>query len=146
MSELSKKFEQIVVSTYKKLYSEGSIPPVRTEQGIEVGNVLITADGAYKSLWVGGTCIYKDISLNCVTIKVANLLALNKNSSLQKKLFDLDKEYNRHFVDKTIFLRHYQLAEAKEDEIRCDIMWARYTVARDLCKKAKEKAESLASF
>jgi hypothetical protein len=146
MSELSKRFEQIIISTNKKLKDQGAVMPVKTEQGILVGNVLIQSQGPYKTLSVNNEIVFEDICLNSVAIKLANLLAWRKQGTELKRLYEADREYNRHYIDSSFFLERHRSAIANQDFVRADIMWSRYLKSKDLAKLAKEKAERMAKL
>jgi len=78
MNEVSKRFEQLVNSVYKKFIDNGIHLPTRTAEGILVGNVLIKSAGPLKDIVVDGVVKFNEISLNCVAIKIANNLASGK--------------------------------------------------------------------
>jgi len=145
MSEISKRFEQIVKSTQRKLLGQGAVMPERTERGIRVGRAEIIPEGPYKHIEVNGKIIYKDICLNKVAIRLANEIALNKSGPSLDTLYQLDKEYNRHFVDSAFFLDRYHRARNKGDEFRQELMWIRYEDAKIKAQDIKEKAEQMAS-
>ena len=64
MSEVSKRFELLVKSVYKKFIDNGIHLPQRTPEGILVGNVLIKSNGPLKDLVVNGTIAYTEISFS----------------------------------------------------------------------------------
>src|SRR6056300_1147994 len=126
MNDVSKRFEQVVKSTYKKFAEKGTILPVKTEQGIQVGDVLIRSEGPYKDIEVEGQILYKSISINTVDIRIANLVAWGKYKKRCEELYRLDTAYNRYFIDSKIFLDMFHRAEASQDWDRAEIMWIRY--------------------
>ena len=146
MSDVSKRFEQLVKSAYKKFADQGFLIPTKTEQGIQVGRVTIVSDGSLKNIVVNGSIIYKDISLNCVAVKLANLVALDRDHKLQAELYKIDVYYNKNYIDSTIFINSYHKALNEKDEIRADIMWTRYEIAKEKAEDAKSQAEILSSF
>jgi fumarylacetoacetate (FAA) hydrolase family protein len=146
MSDVSKRFEQLVTSTYKKFLEKGTILPVKVADGILVGHVLIQSDGPYKNLIVNNKTVYKDIALNSVAIKIANLMAWEKSVNIQQKLYRLDVEYSRLYIDSKIFLDRYHKAVASNDGFKAEVMWTRYEIAKERAIIAKEQAEDLASF
>lgn len=146
MNDVSKRFEQLVKSTYKKFAEKGTILPVKTEQGIQVGDVLIRSDGPYKDIEVDGQILYKSISLNAVAIRIANLVAWGKDQKLCEELYRLDTVYSRYFIDSKIFLDMFHRAEAAEDWDRAEIMWIRYEDVKDRAINTKSRAEHLAEF
>ena len=146
MSDVSKRFEQLVKSTYKKFLDQGTILPVKTDQGILVGDVLIESDGPLKNIKKNGQILYKQISLNAVAIRIANLIAWGKNKKLCDQLYDLDILYNKHFVDSKFFIDNYHKAVNTNNTVRADILWTRYQYAKEKAVLAKDRAEELARF
>jgi len=146
MSEISKRFEQIVTSTQKKLLDRGAVMPERTERGIRVGCAEIVPEGPYKHIEVDGVRKYSDVSLNKVAIRIANELALHHSGPNLDTLYKLDQEYNRHFVDSAFFLERFHRARNAGDDFREELMWTRYTVAKAKAKAAKERAEQMAAI
>jgi hypothetical protein len=146
MSDVSKRFEQLVKSTYKQFLDQGTILPIKTKEGIVVGDVLIKTEGHLKNIYKKNVMIYKEISLNAVAIKIANLLAWNKDKKLCEELYDLDISYSKHFIDSKIFLDNYHRAYNSENHIRADILWIRYTDSKERAMDLKSRAEDLAAF
>lgn len=145
MSEISKRFEQIVVSAQKKMLDRGAVMPERTERGIRVGRAEIIPEGPYKHIEVNGEVLYKDISLNKVAIRIANEIALNRVSTFAQKLYKLDCEYSRFFIDSSFFLEKYHRAKNNGDEFRAELMWIRYENAKTRAQNIKEEAEKMSA-
>ena len=138
MTQLSKRLEQIVKKELSK-----NIIPVRTERGILVGEVLIVNEGSIKSLYRDNCLLYKEIHLNSVAIKIANILAFKKHSILADELYKADQDYGRWFVDSQMLRTQYQKAISNQDYDRADVFWARYQESRDRTLSAKQRVESL---
>ena len=138
MTQLSKRLEQIVKKELSK-----NIIPVRTENGILVGEVLIVNEGPIKSLYRNNELLYKEIHLNSVAIKIANMLAYRKQSIFADELYKADQEYSRWFVDSQMLRAQYQKSISNQDYDRADVFWARYQESRDRTITAKNRAESL---
>jgi hypothetical protein len=138
MTQLSKRLEQIV----KKELSN-SIIPVKTENGILVGEILIVSEGSIKSLYKNTELLYKEIHLNSIAIKIANILALRKQNIFADELYKADQDYGRWFVDSQMLRAQYQKAVSNQDFERADMLWARYQESRDRTISAKNRAESL---
>ena len=138
MTQISKRLEQIVRKELSK-----NIIPVRTEGGILVGDILIVSEGSVKSLYRNGELLYKEIHLNSIAIKIANVLALRKDSVFVDALYRADQEYGRWFVDSQMLRAQYQKAVSTQDFNRADILWARYQESRDRTVSTKNQAESL---
>lgn len=146
MNDISKRFEQLVNSTYKKLASSGRHLPTRSSEGILVGRVLISSDGALKNIVVEGSTVYGEIGLNCVAIRIANELAGNGDSSLCQQLMRMDREYSKHFMDSKHHIDNYHRANNSGDHEKAEILWTRYELAKQKALEAKSKAENLAGI
>lgn len=146
MSEVSKRFELLIKSTFKRLVDEGYILPIKTEKGIQVGDVLIESNGALKNIYKSNTLIYKEISLNAVAIRVANELAKNKNSKLCDELYALDIKYSKYFLDSKFLIDNYHRSVKAKNHIRSEILWIKYIDAKEKALTLKDQAEELASF
>jgi hypothetical protein len=138
MTQISKRLEQIVRKELSK-----NIIPVRTEGGILVGDILIVSEGSVKSLYRNSELLYKEIHLNSIAIKIANVLALRTDSVFVDALYRADQEYGRWFVDSQMLRAQYQKAVSTQDFNRADILWARYQESRDRTVSTKNQAESL---
>lgn len=136
MSDISRKLEKLIKSSQEIL-------PVKTEEGILVGDVLIVSKNNVKDLYQRGALIYKDLFLNVTTIRLANLLAKKENSDLRKAIYKQDHEYSKWYTDSQILKTRHQQALNRADYERADIYWARYCVSKNRAILAKEKAESL---
>lgn len=138
MTQLSKRLEQIVRKELSK-----NIIPVRTERGILVGDILIVNEGSIKSLYRQEELLYKEIHLNAVAIRIANVLAFSKQNVFADTLYRADQEYGRWFVDSQMLRAQYHKALSNQDYDRADMLWARYQESRDRTVSAKNRAESL---
>jgi|TARA_B110000285_G_scaffold48382_1_gene54736 hypothetical protein len=146
MTNISKRFEQLVTKTYREFLEQGTILPSKSEKGIHVGDVLIQSDGPFKNILKRDKLIYKDISLNVIAIRIANLLAWNEDKALQDSLFAADLLYSRYYTDSNIFLDRYHRACNSCDEVKAEVMWCRYEDAKYKAINAKSEAERLAAF
>ena len=138
MTNISKKLEKLILSSKEIL-------PVKTEEGILVGSVLIRSNGPLKDLYKHSKLIYKEIHLNVVAIRIANLLARNQQGIKTDALYKADQEYGKWFIDSQILRNQYQKAVNNNDHDRADIFWARYCESRDRTITAKNHAETLAA-
>lgn len=139
MAQLSKRLEQIVRKELSK-----TIIPVKTENGILVGDILITNEGSIKTLIKHDSVLYSGIHLNTVAIKMANLLAFNRNSLKIDALYKADQEYGKWFIDSQTLRTQYQKAITNKDYDRADMLWARYIESRERTTNAKIRVETLA--
>ncbi len=139
MTALSKKFEQIVI---KELTS--TILPVKVDEGILLGDVLITSDSTSKNIYKNQQLKYSNIYLNSVAIKIAKLL-VSKNVSLQAdNLYKLDQEYGKWLTESLMLKNKYEKARAAGDHDKADIMQARYIESRERTMSAKIRVDTLA--
>ena len=146
MSDVSKRFEQLVKSVYKKFVDNGIHLPQRTAEGILVGNILIKSTGALKDIVIDGKTVYNQISLNCVAIKIANELASGNKRKMCEELMKLDREYSKHFMDSKHFIDNYHKSVNTNNHERADILWTRYDLAKEKALDAKSRAEDLSGF
>jgi hypothetical protein len=141
MTEISKRLEQIV---RKEL--SNNIIPVKTEDGILVGSVLISTDGYLKTIKRQGQELYTDINLNKAAIAIAEILARFKTSFRADQIYQADQEYGKWFVDSQMLRAHYESAVKNRDFDKADVMWARYQESRSRTVAAKNKALSLCNI
>jgi hypothetical protein len=138
MTEISRRFEEFIRSENRKLAERELIIPVKTQQGIRVGDVLIENHANLKTVIKGDT-VYRDIFLNSAAVKIANLLALKKSISRIDELYRADQIYGKWFVESQELLQiHRKLRTAKDYE-RADVIWAKYQESRDRAESAKVK-------
>ncbi len=138
---LQKRLDSIVSKELTK-----NIIPQKTEQGILVGDVLIVSEGHLKHIFRNGELLYKDISLNAVAIKLANMLASNRISIKFDQIYSADQEYGRWFIDSQMLRAQYQKYLNNNDFERADTAWARYQESRERALNSKRYVESLISF
>jgi hypothetical protein len=135
MTNISKRLEAVISREFKK-----TILPVKTEQGILVGDVLIVSRDTVKDIYKKGNLKYKDVFLNRAAIAIANFLALNKNISTADSIYRIDQEYSKWFTDSQYLRHQYQKCQ---DTDRADILWARYEESRTKAYEAKNRVEAL---
>ena len=138
MTQISRRLEQIVRRELSK-----NVIPVKTPDGILVGDVLITNQDNLKFLYRKSQLIYSEIHLNSVAIKMANILALRHSHVSVDLLYRADQEYGRWFVDSQMLRAQHQKALHNQDYDRADMLWARYSESRDRTFTAKKSAERL---
>jgi len=141
MTIIQQRLDRIVKNELAK-----NIIPVKTVDGILVGNVLIISAGHIKHLKINNDFVYKDISLNAVAVKLANLLARNIRSVKMDELWRADQEYGRWYMDSQMLRSQHQRSINNQDFDRADMQWARYCESRDRAIIAKNYAESLISI
>lgn len=141
MTRISQRLEQVV----KKELSQNIIP-VKTEDGILVGDVLIKNNGSMKDIIKNNTVIYKEISLNKAAIAIANILALRKLQAQADKIYRADQEYGRWFIENQLLRSQYERSKKQRDFDKADFLWAKYIECRDRTLTAKNIVEQLAVF
>jgi hypothetical protein len=142
MTNISKRLEQTLSSAIQK----NPIIPQRVADGILVGDVLIVSEGTIKHLLQNSEYKYREISLNCAAIRIANLLARRSSAILADQIYTADQEYGRWFVDSQLLRAQYQKALNNQDNERADMLWAKYCESRDRAVAAKKRTESLANI
>jgi hypothetical protein len=138
MTQISRRLEQIVRRELSK-----NIIPVKTSEGILVGDILITNQDNLKFLYRKSQVLYAEIHLNSVAIKMANILALRHSHTSVDLLYRADQEYGKWFVDSQMLRAQHQKAIHTRDYDRADVLWARYSESRDRTVTAKHQAECL---
>ena len=108
MTDIRRRLDQVVSKELSQ-----HIIPVKTDKGILVGSVLIVSEGPVKHLYKNEVCVYNNISLNLVAIKLANALAKNQNSVQMDRLY------------------------------RADTLWAKYCESKERTSSAKSTAVGL---
>ncbi len=139
MTALSKKFEQIV----KKELSS-TVLPVKTDEGILLGDVLISNEGTSKNITKKDTVRYTNIYLNSIAIKIAKLLVNSSQSIQADNLYKLDQEYGKWLTDSLLLKAQYEKAKARGDNDKADVIYARYIESRERTMSAKIRADNLA--
>jgi hypothetical protein len=142
MTDISKRLEQFVNSTQRKLLND-QVLPIKVAGGILVGNALIVSEGSIKHIWQNNDLKYKHIYLNAVAINIANILATRRSIIKADELYRADQEYGKWFNDSQMLRTRYQKAVDSQDHDRADILWARYCESRDRALLAKNHVESL---
>jgi hypothetical protein len=142
MASLSQRLEQTLQSAIKN----NPILPVKTADGILVGDIKIVSDGSIKHLIRGNETVYSNIHLNAVAIWLANTLARRIIDIKADIVYRADQEYGKWYQDSQMLRARYQQAVNSQDHDRADIMWARYCESRDRAILAKNHAQSLATI
>jgi hypothetical protein len=141
MTQISRRLEQIVRKELSK-----NVIPVKTTDGILVGDILITNQLNLKFLHRNQQLLYSEIHLNSIAIRMANILALKRNCIAVESLWRADQEYGKWFVDSQLLRAQHQKALHNQDYDRADVLWARYSESRDRTVSAKKQAERLLQF
>jgi hypothetical protein len=146
MSDFKKQLDQIISSTQRKLISENKILPVKTDQGIQVGAVLIKCQGHLKDLYKNGQIVYREISLNIAAIKLANMMALDSDAAKESKIYQADQEYSKWYQEGMHFKSLYYKSVKNQRFDQADIYWTRFSESKIKAASAKKTVERLCSF
>jgi hypothetical protein len=145
MSDLRKRLEQVVSNTNRKLIQQQQILPVKTEEGILVGAVLIKTRENQKDLYLNGKLFYEGIYLNKAAVKIANMLAVLKRSNdTMNTLYKADQEYGRVFNDSQLLRLRLHLSRQRGDHDKADIYLARYIESKNRVEYTKKQVLALA--
>ena len=146
MTELSKRFEQIIRSTQKRLYEQGALMPVKTSDGIMVGDAKIVGVSTFKDILFKGETRYQRVSLNDAAIKIANILACNKSGIKADQIYELDQKYSKNLADCAFYLDKYHKACEVQDEFKSDLYWIRYQEAKYTADYYKHRISRISIF
>jgi hypothetical protein len=138
MTQISRKLEKIVKKTLST-----TIVPVGTEQGIQVGHILITSNYNLKNIYKKQVLLYENIHLNAVAIKLANILAVGYKSIATDRLYLQDQEYGRYYNDSQILRSQYEKAIISNQHDKSDILWAKYVESRARTQHSKKIIDGL---
>jgi hypothetical protein len=145
MSDLRKRLEQVVSNTNRKLIQQQQILPVKTEEGILVGSVLIKQRDNQKDLYLNQTLFYQGVYLNKAAVKLANMLAVAKRSTTaMDHIYNADQDYGRVFTDSQLLRLRLHLSRQKGDHDKADIYLARYIESKHRVEYAKKQVLALA--
>ena len=117
--------------------------PVKTANGILIGDVEIISEGSLKHLRQSGRIKYNGIFLNATAITLANMLALRKDKAEINKIYKADQAYGLYYVDSQQLRIRYNQAVEDNDAFGVDMFWARYTERCDRVNAAKLIVEKL---
>ena len=146
MTELSKRFEQIIRSTQKRLYDQGALMPVKVSDGIMVGDAKIAGSSTFKDISFKDQIKYQRVALNDAAIKIANILACNKSPMRADEIYDLDQKYAKNFADCAFYLDKYHRACESRDEFKSDLYWIRYQEAKYTADYYKDRINRISTF
>jgi hypothetical protein len=146
MTNINKRLDHVISKVHKDLVNKQFLIPVKTDEGILVGSVLIKSREALKDLYQNGELIYGGVSLNKIAIKVANCQAINPGLYRDKiqKMIEADTKFGQALEDYQLFKDKYQKARQAQDQFRIDLFLARMCYAKDSANYWKSQAELLA--
>ena len=139
MTKLSKKFNQLVSRELKK-----TVLPVKTDEGVLVGDVLIKSQGSLKTLDKRNQTLLPNIYLNATAVNLAERIAKQGYVTSQAmEIYYADQYYGRWFDDSQLLHTFYEKAARRGNWDRADILWARYSESRYRMKMAKSRVDDL---
>lgn len=144
MSDISARFEQLIISTQKRLVASDNMLPIIESGGIKVGSVIITSNGPLKMLHKGNREVFTNINLNLVTIRLANLLAKASNCKLQDSIYQADQIYGKWLTNCQYLQNSIDNARRTMDFEKLDILVAKYIDSKQKADNAKQTALRLA--
>jgi hypothetical protein len=147
MTRINQQLDHVIKRVNQKLVKSEFLIPVKTEDGILVGNILIVSRDSFKDLYRNNEILYKGIALNKIAIKVANLAAINymKYHSRIEEMIRIDIKFGQSLEDYQHFKTRYFAARNSNDQFKIDLYGARMTYAKDGCNYWKKQADSLAA-
>jgi len=125
MNNLAKKFNELIAQEL-----EQNILPVKTKQGILVGNVLIEYDGSLKKLrnYKDNQVFFNNVYLNFTAIALAEQIAKQGYISLQSlKIYHADQYYGRWFDNNHQLQISIKQAQQNGNSDLAEILEARYS-------------------
>lgn len=145
MTQIKQKLDSVISRVNKKLAAADFIIPVKTENGILVGNILIVSNGTQKDLYCRGELLYNRVHLNKCAVKMANLLALGKDHSRVQEIYRMDAKFGKALEDYQIFKERLYAARTNNDQFKIDLYLARLSYSRDSYEYYKKQALRLAA-
>jgi len=145
MTRINQQLDHVIKRVNQKLFKAECIIPVKTDDGILVGNILIVSRDSFKDLYRNNELLYKGIALNKIAIKVANLAAIDymKYHSRIEEMIRIDTKFGQSLEDYQQFKTRYFAARTNNDQFKIDLYGARMTYAKDSCKYWKKQADTL---
>lgn len=143
---IQQRLDTVIARVNKKLQQQEQVIPKKTDRGILVGDVLIESSGALKNLYLRDRLVYKEVSLNKVAVKVANLLAIDEVRYQQKidQLILMDAKFGSALAEYQMFKDRLAKAHREQDQFRIDMYLARLGYAKSSAEYWKKQALSLA--
>lgn len=142
MTDIQKKLDRVIRKVHKTLADQDFVIPQKTNEGILIGSVLMVSNGVYKDLYDAKSMrlLYEGIHLNKCAIKIANLIALQRDHSKIKEIFNADQRFGSALQDYGAFKDKLIKAKKNNDEFKQDLYIARMLHARDKYETAKFQA------
>ncbi len=120
-----------------------NIIPVKTANGILVGDVEIITEGSLKNIKQFKRIKYAGIFLNVTAITIANMLAKRADTKRIAAIYNADQLYGKYFIDGQMLRIRYNQAVKHNEAFNIDMLWSRYTERCDRVQSAKLQVEQL---
>jgi hypothetical protein len=143
MSKAQQNLDLVVSNVHRQLLDKQTLIPKKTERGIEIGRYTIVSNDCLKDIYKGDTLVFKDISLNRVAVKVANLLNFGQDTKINE-LISMDLKFGQSLVDYKMFKDKLSKAHKEQDQFKIDLYLARLIFAKDAAEYYKREANRLA--
>jgi|SRR6056300_1861471 hypothetical protein len=142
MTDIQKKLDRVISNVHKSLANEDFVIPQKTDQGILIGSILMVTNGVYKDLYRAKSMrkLYEGIHLNKCAIKMANLLALDRDQHRVAQIYQADQKFGAALKDYGMFKDKFIRAKKQNDEFKQDLYVARMLHSRDKYESAKFQA------
>jgi len=142
MTDIQKKLDRVIRNVHKTLAKDDFVIPQKTEEGILIGKVLMISNGVHKDLYTAQNkdLLYKGIHLNKCAIKMANLIALDRDINKVNKIYQADQKFGAALSDYGMFKDKFIRAKKQKDAFKEDLYVARMLHAKDKYESAKFQA------
>jgi hypothetical protein len=142
MTNIDKKLDRVIRNVHKTLAKQDFVIPQKTQEGILIGNVLMISQGVYKDLYNAKTnkLLYEGIHLNKCAIKIANLIALGRDTQKIEKIYIADQKFGSALKDYGIFKDKFIRAKKAKNDFKTDLYMARMLHAKDKYETARFQA------
>lgn len=140
MSDISRRFEQIVNNYYNK---NKVVLPVKIAEGILVGDILIRSQGSFKTIEKNGEIKYPNIFLNEVAVTIANLMSQRLSLQFCDQLYNADQDYGKWLIEWQNFKTKLQRLDHDKNAERHEILALKCAESKLRAEIAKKRITSL---
>ena len=141
MTDISRRFEQLVKDYYKKNHT---ILPVKTSEGIAIGDLLVKNRGCLKDIYKKGELVYPNINLNEAAIKIVNAMASGRLSdNICHEIYRSDQDYGKWLNDWQHFKNQKTKMKNLNDFDRLELLNMRIAESKLRAEQAKKRVMSL---
>ena len=142
MTDIQKKLDRVIRNVHKTLANQDFVMPQKTDEGILIGNVLMVSEGVHKNPFNAKTMelLYKNIHLNKCAIRMANLIALGRDTHKIQQIYQADQKFGAALSDYGMFKDKFIRAKKQNDDFKQYLYIARMLHAKDKYESAKFQA------